>query len=73
MRPSCGEVLLTMDRLIWERSRMVIRLSFYKSNISELDAFESSVEQLIVRILQNGSIIELQRLILLMIRATSYT
>lgn len=72
MRP-CGEVLLTMDRLIWERSRMVIRLSFYKSNISELHAFESSVEQLIVRILQNGSIIGLQRLILLKIRATSYT
>lgn len=52
---------------------MVIRLSFYKSNISEFDAFESSVEQLIVRLLHNGSIIELQPLILLMIRAASYT
>ena len=71
MRPFCGEGLLTTDGSIWERSRTMIRPSFHKSNISELGAFERAVEQLIARIPRDGSIIDLQPLILLMVRAAS--
>lgn len=72
MRPFCGEGLLTTDGPIWERSRAMIRPSFHRSNISDLKTFGRSIDQLIVRIPRDGSTIDLQPLLFLMVRAASY-
>ena len=68
MRPFCGEGMLTTDGSTWERSRTMIRPSFHKSNIFELSAFERSVKHLILRIPRDGSTVDFQSLISLMVR-----
>jgi len=73
MRPFCGGGLLTTDGPIWERSRTMIKPTFHKSNISDLGTFERSVGRLISYIPVDGSTIDLQPLIVPMVRATSYT
>ena len=72
MRPFCGEGLLTTDGSTWERSRTMIRPSFHKSNISELSAFERSLQHLILRIPRDGSTVDFQSLISLMVHIASY-
>lgn len=71
MRPFCGEGLLTTDGAVWERSRTMIKPSFHKNNISDLSAFKRSVEHLIARIPKDGSTIDMQHLIALMVRGAS--
>ena len=68
MQPFCGDGLLTRDGHIWERSRSMIRPSFHKNNISDLTTFASAVDRLLPRIPGDGSTIDLQPLISLMVR-----
>ncbi|MCJ1380961.1 hypothetical protein MMC17_004070 [Xylographa soralifera] len=71
MQPFMGEGFTTKDGPVWEYSRQLLKPSFYKNNISDLGAFEHSVRQVIAKIPRNGSIIDLQPLLLLLFVDTS--
>ena len=60
MRPFCGMGFITTDGSVWEHSRALLKPSFHKSNISDLTAFESSVSQFLSGIPKDGSTIDLQ-------------
>ncbi|KAI9705363.1 MAG: hypothetical protein M1820_005193 [Bogoriella megaspora] len=63
MKPFCGEGLLTTDGPTWERSRAIFKPSFHKDNISDLSAFEVSLQRLIAIIPRDGSTVDLQPLL----------
>ena len=60
MNPFCGKGFITIDGLVWEHSRAPLKPSFHKDNISDLTAFESSVNQFLTDIPTDGSMIDLQ-------------
>lgn len=70
MRPFCGEGLLTTDGPVWERSRSLVKPIFRKSVVSNFGPFKKSVENLIARIPNDGSTIDLQPLVSLMVGVT---
>lgn len=67
MRGFCGEGLLTTDGPTWERSRSMIKPSFHRTNIAGMDAFKKSFHEMISRIAKDGSTIDLQPLLSLLV------
>lgn len=67
MEPFCGRGLLTTDGQSWQRSRSLLRPSFQKSNLSDLSDFASAIDRLLAMIPRDGSAIDLQPLISLMV------
>ena len=62
MRLFCGDGFLTMDGRVWEHSRTLLKPSFHKSNISDLAAFEESLESFLEQLPKNGSTADLDPL-----------
>lgn len=71
MKPFCGDGLITNDGAIWEHSRSLLKPSFHRNNILDLISFERSVKSLIARIPGDGSTLDFQPLVELMVRETS--
>ncbi len=67
MRPFCGLGFITTDGSVWEHSRALLKPSFHKSNISDLTAFESSVSQFLSSVPKDGSTIDLQPLLSMLV------
>ncbi len=68
MNPFCGKGFITTDGSIWEHSRALLKPSFHKGNISDLTAFESSVNQFLSGIPTDGSTIDLQPRLSLLVK-----
>ena len=62
MIPFMGEGILTTDGEKWQHSRNMIRPSFTRSQISDLDMYEHHFQQLIQHIPLEGSTVDLQEL-----------
>ena len=62
MVPFMGKGILTTDGEEWQHSRNMIRPSFTRSQISDLDMYEDHVQQLIQNIPRDGSTVDLQEL-----------
>ena len=62
MIPFMGEGILTTDGEKWQHSRNMIRPSFTRTQISDLDMYETHVQQLIRNIPLDGATIDLQGL-----------
>jgi cytochrome P450 len=60
--PLLGHGIFTTDGKEWEASRALLRPSFARSLIGDLDIFASHVSKMIARIPQDGSIVDLQEL-----------
>ena len=71
MRPFCGEGVLSTDGPAWEHSRTLLKPSFYKSNTSDLTIFEQSVEQFLERFPKDGSTVDLEALVSMLVDLSS--
>lgn len=60
--PLLGHGIFTSDGKQWEASRALLRPSFARSLIGDLEVFEGHVSKMIARIPQNGSTVDLQEL-----------
>lgn len=67
MTPFCGAGFITTDGAVWEHSRALLKPTFHKGNISDLTAFESSVKLMQDRIPKDGSTIDMQPLLSIMV------
>ena len=67
MGPFCGDGFITNDGPVWEHSRSMLKPSFHRDNIADLGAFEDAVKSLIARIPGDGSTVDFQPLIELMV------
>lgn len=67
MRPFCGQGFITTDGPVWEHSRALLKPSFQKANLSDLTPFESSVSHFVGRIPKDGSTVDLQPLLSLLV------
>jgi hypothetical protein len=65
----CGVGFLTTDGSIWQHSRKLWKPSFSKSNISDLSFLSREVDKLFAKIPGDGSAVDLQPLMSLMVRA----
>jgi cytochrome P450 len=65
----CGVGFLTTDGSIWQHSRKLLKSSFSKSNISDLSFLSREVDKLFAKIPGDGSAVDLQPLMSLMVRA----
>ncbi|KAH9208984.1 cytochrome P450 [Leptodontidium sp. 2 PMI_412] len=62
MGPLLGNGIFTSDGSDWEHSRALVRPSFIKSRVADLDSYESHIQNLIARIPTDGSSVDLQPL-----------
>ena len=60
--PSLGHGIFASNGAQWERSRALIRPSFTRSQVADLDTFETHIQHLIGAIPRDGSTIDLQPL-----------
>lgn len=67
MRPFCGEGILSTDGPVWEHSRTMFKPCFHKGTISDLTAFERSLGRILARIPRDGSTIDLERFISMLV------
>jgi len=61
-RPLLGDGIFTQDGAAWKHSRELLKPQFARSNYRDLDLFKEHVDNLIARIPQDGSSIDLQPL-----------
>ena len=71
MRPFCREGVLSIDGPAWEHSRTLLKPFFHKSIISDLTIFEQSVQQLLERIPKDGSTVDLESLVSMLVDLSS--
>lgn len=57
-----GKGIFTSDGALWEHSRALVRPSFTKDRVADLDTFESHIQHLIAKIPRDGSTVDLQPL-----------
>ena len=67
MSPFCGRGFITTDGPSWEHSRSLLKPSFTKANISDLTPFEAPVEEFLARIPSDGSTVDVQPLLYLLV------
>jgi cytochrome P450 len=67
----CGVGFLTTDGSLWQHSRKLLKPSFSKSNISDLEFLGREVDKLFAKIPDNGSTVDLQPLMFIMVPALS--
>ncbi|KUJ23048.1 putative cytochrome P450 alkane hydroxylase [Mollisia scopiformis] len=60
--PLLGQGIFTTDGAQWEHSRALVRPNFTKSQVADLDTFESHIQRLVTKIPRDGSTIDLQPL-----------
>jgi len=60
--PLLGSGIFTTDGAQWEHSRALIRPNFTRSQVADLETFETHIQELITKIPRNGSTIDLQTL-----------
>ncbi len=60
--PSLGHGIFVSNGAAWERSRALIRPSFTKSQVADLDTFETHIQHFISAIPRDGSTVDLQPL-----------
>ncbi|KAL9109109.1 MAG: hypothetical protein Q9227_006200 [Pyrenula ochraceoflavens] len=60
--PLLGSGIFTADGAHWEHSRALVRPNFSRNQIANLEAFETHVQDLVRKIPQDGSTIDLQPL-----------
>lgn len=60
--PSLGHGIFASNGAQWERSRALIRPSFTRTQVADLDTFETHVQHLIGAIPRDGSTVDLQAL-----------
>ncbi|TVY49941.1 Cytochrome P450 monooxygenase [Lachnellula occidentalis] len=63
MEPFCGRGFITTDGATWKASRALLRPTFSKANISDLSAFQRSVDSFLQQIPRDGSTVDMQPLI----------
>lgn len=61
-RPTFGHGIFTTDGKEWENSRALLRPNFTRSQVGDLETFESHIKALIKRIPTNGETVDLQQL-----------
>jgi cytochrome P450 len=66
----CGKGFLTTDGAIWLQSRKMLRPSFAKQNISQLDFLSWETQRMLERIPTDGETIDLQPLFFVTVRCT---
>ena len=71
MKPFCGDGFITNDSPVWEHSRSMLKPVFYRSNIIGLTAFEAPVKTLIAKIPRDGTTVDIQPLVELMVSTTN--
>ncbi|KAJ5034973.1 uncharacterized protein L3040_008240 [Drepanopeziza brunnea f. sp. 'multigermtubi'] len=62
LRPTFGHGIFTTDGKEWETSRALLRPNFTRSQVGDLDIFESHIGKLIARIPTDGETVDLQEL-----------
>ncbi|EED18842.1 cytochrome P450, putative [Talaromyces stipitatus ATCC 10500] len=60
--PTFGHGIFTTDGAEWEFSRALLRPSFVRSQVGDLDIFEAHISHLINKIPRDGSIVDIQQL-----------
>ena len=60
--PVLGDGIFTTDGAAWEHSRSMLRPNFSRSQVGDLDTFETHVQHLINAIPRDGSTVDLQPL-----------
>jgi len=61
-RPFLGYGIFTTDGAEWQHSREMLRPNFHRSQVGDLDTFETHVQHLIAMIPRDGSLVDLQDL-----------
>ncbi|KAG9227957.1 putative cytochrome P450 alkane hydroxylase [Amylocarpus encephaloides] len=61
--PLLGSGIFTTDGAQWEHSRSLIRPSFTRSQVADLDTFEAHIKQLLAKIPRDGTTFDLQPLL----------
>jgi hypothetical protein len=64
----CGVGFLTTDGSMWQHSRKLLKPSFSKSNISDLNFLSREIDKLFLKIPSNGLVVDLQPLMFIMVR-----
>ena len=64
--PLLGDGIFTTDGAAWQHSRELLRPNFVRSQVGDMDTFETHVEHLIKAIPRDGSTVNLQDLFFLM-------
>ena len=62
MKPLLGDGIFTTDGAAWQHSRQLLRPSFARSQVGNMDTFEKHVSHLIKAIPRDGSTVDLQEL-----------
>ena len=62
LHPVFGHGIFTTDGAEWEASRALLRPSFARSYIGDLEVFEGHINKMIARIPRDGSTVDLQEL-----------
>ncbi|PBP27814.1 cytochrome P450 52A1 [Diplocarpon rosae] len=60
--PLLGQGIFTTDGAQWEHSRALVRPSFTRAQVADLDTFETHIQQFISKIPRDGTTIDLQPL-----------
>jgi cytochrome P450 len=60
--PVFGHGIFDTDGAAWERSRAMIRPNFTRSQVADLDTFETHISHLIDAVPRDGSTVDLQEL-----------
>ncbi|KAL2069998.1 hypothetical protein VTL71DRAFT_14678 [Oculimacula yallundae] len=60
--PLLGQGIFTTDGKQWEHSRALVRPNFTRSQVADLETFETHIQQFIARIPRDGSTVDLQAL-----------
>jgi len=61
-RPFLGHGIFTTDGAEWQHSREMLRPNFHRSQVGDLNTFESHVQHLVAMIPRDGSLVDLQDL-----------
>lgn len=57
-----GQGIFTSDGALWEHSRALVRPSFTKGQVADLDTFETHIQHLFAKLPHDGSTVDLQPL-----------
>ena len=68
LAPLLGQGIFASDGPMWEHSRAMLRPNFVRSQVSDIGVYERHVSNLIAKIPQDGSTIDLQYLFFQMVR-----
>ncbi|TVY34862.1 Cytochrome P450 monooxygenase [Lachnellula occidentalis] len=60
--PLLGRGIFTTDGAQWEHSRSLVRPNFTRSQVADLDTFETHIQKLIAKVPTDGSTVDLQKL-----------